>query len=129
MSEEVKPWPAALTRILGNLVETRAGGRATSTPTEGGPPIMRRTGPTFLVLQGEATLSDPEWTALNSTREGRFGVDWQGQRRMVRLAPDSISPGNPRVLSSEQVFDGTTQSHTRRVAFDLLLLTPVPSDQ
>lgn len=130
MIDEVKPWPAALTGIITNLVETRSGQRVVSMQTEGGPPISRPTGNGFAILRGQATLSAAELVTLNSTQRGKFEIEWKGRRQIVRLAPREVSPNNPRELSNQTVYDGNGKPNiTYRVEFDLLLLTPPSSDQ
>lgn len=130
MADDVKPWPSNIARLIGDLVETRTGSRGVSMQTEGGPPISRPTGPAFPVLRGRATLSTSELAALNSTRLGRFEVEWKGQRKLVRLAPDSVSPGNPRELSNQSEYVGNASPRTTyTIEFDLLLLTPPSGGQ
>lgn len=116
---DVKPWPASLTRLLRDLVETRAGERATSFQTEGGPPIVRPTNKSFPVLRGLAKLSALELDALKNTGRGKYEIEWKGQRKLVQLAPEAISPRNPREVSSEFVGGKTTYT----IEFDLLLFT------
>jgi hypothetical protein len=130
MIDEVKPWPSSIARILANLVETRAGQRITLVQTEGGPPLSRPTGKSFAVLRGQATLSASELASLNSTRLGKFEIEWNGRRELVRLAPDAVSPGNPRELSNQTVIEVNSKPRTTyKVEFDLIRLTPPEGDQ